>query len=117
MNQVIKVTLEVIGNDINIDPDPVNLETGDQLVFVASDSNTYTVIIPADTHLSTSDYFSTTKSLIINDITGENPVLTPIPLSNIDTGPEGIAYTVIVTTSTNTFSTDPDAPPRIIIHT
>jgi len=117
MAQVKKVTLSVNQNSIVIDPEQVTLGVDDQIVFVAGDSNLYTVIIPGDKELLASDSFNTPDEVIINDISRGSSAITPAPLPNINNLPDGLRYNVIVTTAGSAFRNDPNAPPRIIINT
>ena len=113
MAEVKKVLLTVNLNAINISPNVVTLNSGDQIVFVAGDSNYYRVIIPAPSVSNpASEYFNTNKSVLPYDVYDDNAGITPTT-KNQETPAGGLEYTVIASTDDNAYKSD--APPRIII--
>ena len=117
MAQVKKVLMTVNQNAISINPNEVTLNDGDQIVFVAGDSNVYTVIIPGSEEDLASDNFDTQDAVIIGDISRGSSLVTPAPNDNIDNGPDGLVYRVIASTNGGALNNDTNAPPKIIIKT
>lgn len=119
MGTIVKVTLTLENSTIILDPNPVSIEgnadvkKGDQIVFVAGDSNYYRVIIPAPSVSNpASEYFNTNKSVLPYDVYDDNAGVTPTA-KNLTTPTGGLEYTVIASTDDNAYKSD--APPRIII--
>ncbi|MCW8812682.1 MAG: hypothetical protein OQK52_07480 [Ignavibacteriaceae bacterium] len=116
MAEVKKVRLSLTGSTIQISQDPVSIKKDDQIVFEAGDDNLYTVIIPVPSISNLAkDYFNTVKSVLIYDVSIDSAGLTPTA-KDVDTPSGGLGYTVIVSTSDNTYKTPPDVPPKIIIN-
>ena len=112
MTQERKVTLTYVGGVVLAEPESVQLEVGDWILFQAGDDNLYTVILD-----SADIYFKTNRKVLMYDVYKYvvNPAITPPEKTSTDV--DGLKYNVIVTTSTSADRTDPnpDAPPRIII--
>ena len=104
-----QVTLQLVSNKTKITLNPVTLSKGEQLEFVASDGNLYTVTID-----DSKSVFDTLKNLLIYDVSPflDSRAITPIPKPNLDLTKD---YSVVVTTSDNAYK-ETDAPPRIIIN-
>jgi hypothetical protein len=112
MNQEKIVTLTYAAGAIVATPDPVILEKGDWILFLAGDDNLYTVMIDL-----ARTYFNTDRKVLMYDVSKYmiNPAITP-PEKAVTAGND-LKYNVIVTTSTSADRTDPGplAPPKIII--
>jgi len=98
--------------EVDIDPAPNQngLDNLDQIVFVAADANTYTVIIN-----SYSTYFNSGRIVFIRDVNADASHITDFPRSNNPTPAGGLVYSVIASGADTTYTVNPAAPPKIII--
>jgi hypothetical protein len=106
----VSLSFDSVNNKVVVNNNVETLDKDQQIEFIATDSNYYTVIID-----QASIYFNTTKNLLTYDVSKFNDSISVTPTTKPNVSSSGLIYTVICYTADNAFRNETNAPPKIII--